>query len=174
MMANISGLLNDGYDLPIYGLDNGLFYVLHIPAIALIVASFICTLVAIVVSFKRHSGRSFFSWTKSDRFVVYLAVCDGLFNLAHGSDHATVTITKNHVYPEQLCQFYAFITCIFMSAQNILVAIIAVNIFAMMYFHRKTTFGRFDWILLSVTFGLPLPAAIAVWCIGKFGPNGIL
>ena len=167
-------ILRDGYDLSVYGLSNGLFYAFHIPAVACICLSLICAVTAIVSSFRRHHVRSFFSWTQCDRFVVYLAICDGLFNLAHGSDHAHVIITKSHVYPKALCQFYGFVTCTFVSAQNLLVAIIAVNVFVLMFFQMKPKFGRRDWVLIVFIFGLPLCSAGVVWYLGKLGPNGML
>ena len=168
-------ILRDGYDLPVYGIDNGLFYALHIPAVACICLSFLCASSAIVLAFRRHRGvRSFFSWTKCDRFVVYLAICDGLFNLAHGSDHTHVLITKNHVHPRELCQFYGFVTNTFVSAQNLLVAIIAVHVFLLMFFQMKPKFGRYDWLLLLFIFGVPLCISSVVWYLGKFGPNGML
>ena len=168
-------VLRNGYDLPVYGLDNGLFYALHIPAIVCIFLSLICASSTIILAFRRHYGvRSFFSWTKCDRFVVYLAICDGLFNLAHGSDHADVLITKNHVYPETLCHFYGFVTNTFVSAQNLLVAIIAVNVFVLMFFQKKPNFGRCDWRLLSFIFGVPVCISGVLWYLGKFGPNGML
>ena len=168
-------VLRDGYDLPVYGLDNGLFYALHVPAIVCICLSFTCAISAIVLAFRRHRDvRSFFSWTKCDRFVVYLAICDGLFNLAHGSDHTHVLITKHHVHPKTLCQFYGFVTNTFVSAQNVLVAIIAVHVFVLMFFQMKPKFGRCDWLLVSFIFGVPLCISSVVWYLGKFGPNGML
>ena len=165
---------HDGFDIPLYGLDNGLFYALHIPAVVCVSVSLICAAVAIIISFRRHGDQAFFAWSKCDRFVVYLAICDGLFNLAHGSDHLHVIITKKHVYPKELCHLYGFMTSIFVTAQNLLVAAIAVNIFVMMYFQKKPKFGRYDWIFITITFGVPVAAATIAWCLGKLGPNGML
>lgn len=67
-----------GYDLPVYGLENGQFYSIHIPAITCIILSFISVVAILVASFRLQSIKTFFSWTKSERFVVYLALCDGL------------------------------------------------------------------------------------------------
>lgn len=95
----------DGYDLEVYGLANGRFYSIHIPAICCILTSLGCVLTVLVLSFRRQSYRTFFQWAKSERFVVYLAICDGLFNAAHIMDHLHMLITKNHVYPKELCEF---------------------------------------------------------------------
>ena len=164
----------NGYDLPVYGLDNGLFYVIHIPAIACILTSLCCVVTAITVSFRRGSRRSFFSWTKCDRFVVYLAICDGLFNVVHMCDHLQMTFTKNHVYPKELCQFNAFFQIEFITAQNLMVNIVATNIFMLMYFNKQLKFGRCDWKLLVWTFGVPLMAAVVSTALGLLGPTGAL
>ena len=170
-----SSILRDGYDLPVFGLDNGEFYVLHISAIVCICLSLTCATSSIVLVFRRHrQAQSFFSWRNYDRFVVYLALCDGLFNLAHVSDHTHVLITKNHVFPKELCQFYGLVNFTFITAQNLLVAIISVHVFVLMFFKKKPNFGRCDWRLLSFIFGVPVCISGVLWYLGKFGPNGML
>lgn len=175
-MENGSGnfKLLDGYDLPVYGLDNGLFYALHVPSIACLVTSFVCAVTAITVTFRRHWDRAFFSWRKCDRFIVYLAICDGTFNFPHAADHLHVTISRDHVHPRLLCELYGFMTAVFATAQNILVGLIAVDIFALMYFHKKLKFGRYDWILLLITFGTPAVGGIVTWVLGTLGPNAVM
>lgn len=172
--ASESAAFRDGYDLAIYGFDNGLFYALHIPAIICSAASLICATIAMVIAFRRHRYRSFFKWTSCDRFIVYLALCDGCLNIPHGADHVQVVATRNHIYPRLLCEFYGFSASVFSASQNILVGLIAMNIFSTMYFHMKLKFGRFDWILLSVTYGIPFGGGIAAWFLGYLGPNGVM
>ena len=166
--------LRDGYDLPVYGLDNGLFYALHIPAISCILISLSCAFTAIVLSFRRQAHRSFFSWTKCDRFVVYLALCDGLFNTVHICDHLQMTFSKTHVYPKELCEAYGFFIIVFISSQNLMVNIIAVNIFMIMYFNKQLKFGKRDWKLLLWTFGVPFSGAVIAANLGQFGTTGAL
>ena len=177
-MKNIKGAehinLRDGYDLPVYGLVDGLFYPLHVPAVICISISFVCATTTFIMCIRSHRGRSFFKWTECDRCIVFLAICDGCFNLPHGADHLHVLISRNHVYPATLCHLYAFFTAIFATAQNILVGIIAINIFAMMYFHKKLYFGKYDWALLLVIYGIPGTGGIAAWCFGFLGPNGVM
>ena len=175
-MTNNSELpvLRDGYDLPVYGLDNGLFYALHVPAVGFIFISLCCVITAITLSFRRQSHRSFFSWTKCDRFVVYLAICDGLFNIVHICDHLQMIFTRDHVYPSELCTFNAFFQIVFISAQNLMVNIVAINIFTVMYFNKQIDFGRCDYKLILWTFGAPFAGAIACAAKGLFGPAGAL
>ena len=163
----------DGYDLPVYGLDNGLFYALHVPAVGFIFTSLCCVITAITLSFRRQR-RSFFSWTKCDRFVVYLAICDGLFNIVHICDHLQMIFTRDHVRPRELCTFNAFFQIVFISAQNLMVNIVAINIFTVMYFNKQLEFGRCDHKLLLWTFGTPITGAVACALKGLFGPAGAL
>ncbi|XP_033733594.1 uncharacterized protein LOC117322764 [Pecten maximus] len=161
-----------GYDLDVYGLDNGQFYLIHIPAMTCIALSFISAVLVLTFSFKSQNIKTFFSWTKSERFVVYLALCDGLFNICHTLDHGHIVLTRNHVYPLALCQFYAFMLAEFITAQNLLVNIAAINAFVLIFFRKHISFGKYDWKLLLWTFGIPCICATAAGIAGQLGPNG--
>ena len=174
LTENTVAVLRNSYDLPVYGLNTPRFYGLHIPSIVCLTFSLACAIIAFVVSFRRHKGTSFFHWVACDRFIVYLAICDGALNLPHCGDHLQVAITKDHIYPPVLCQFYGFMVAVFASSQNILVGIIAINIFAMMYFNKKLHFGKLDWILLTIVYGVPIAGGITAWCLGYLGPNGVV
>lgn len=167
--------LKDGYDIPVYGIDNGSFYFIHIPAITCICASFICAVISIVLSFKRKRYDTFFTkWSSSERFVVYLALCDGLFNVSHFTDHMHIVIVRDHVYPKELCEYYGFNLAVFVSSQNLMVNVVAVNAFMLMYIHRHINFGKYDWRLLLWTFGAPTTGATIAWITGQLGTNGSL
>ena len=167
-------LPRDGYDLEVYGLANGQFYYIHVTALCFIITSFCCVITVLVLSFTRQSFRNFFTWSKSERFVVYLAICDGLFNAAHSVDHLHMAITRNHVFPKELCKFYGFILAEFVTAQNLMVNIVAVNAFSLMYFQNNLNFGRYDWRLLAWTFGIPCVGSIIAEVYDQFGTNGSL
>lgn len=163
----------DGYDIPLYGLENGTFYGIHIPAIVCIVLSFVSAITTIILSFRRNGVFSFFrTWSRSDRCVVYLALCDGLFNMAHFTDHLHIVIAKEMVRPKELCEFYGFNLVVFITAQYLMVNIIAVNAFMLIYFDKKVKFGKCDWKLLVWIFGCPFVGAVIAACLGKLGPNG--
>jgi len=164
-----------GYDIPVYGLNNDTFYAIHIPALTFIVISFACAIIAIVLSFRKKSYKTFFSkWPKSERFVVYLAICDGLFNVAHFTDHLQIVIVRDHVYPKALCEFYGFTLAEFVTSQNLMVNIIAINAFMLIYFGRKLQFGHWDHRLIIWIFGAPFVGATLAGIFGKLGPNGSL
>ncbi|KAH3830716.1 uncharacterized protein LOC127879036 [Dreissena polymorpha] len=163
----------DGYDIELYGISNGSFYGIHIPAIVCIVTSFTCAVATLVLSFKSNSYRTFFtSWSKGNRFVVYLAICDGLFNIAHFTDHMHIVIARSHVYPRGLCEFYAFTLAVFITSQNLLVNIVAINAFLLVRSDKNIYFGTTDWRLLLWIFGAPFVGAIIAAGLGTFGPNG--
>lgn len=163
----------DGYDLPIYGLDNNRFISLHLTALSCISISLAFSVIVITFSF-RSSNRRFFSRTKSERFVVYMALCDGLFNLAHSLDHLHILITKDHVRPRGLCVFYAFVIGEFISAQMFMVNIVSINAFSMIYMKKDMSFGKYDWRLLLFTFGIPFIVYLSAAILGKLGPTGAL
>jgi hypothetical protein len=169
-----SAVKNDGYDLEVYGKGTYLFYSLHVPALICITCSFVSAVIVLVFSFKTNSFRTFFRWTKSERFVVYLAACDGSFNLAHFTDHFHILVTRDHVYPKALCQFYGLMLAEFITAQNLMVNVVAINAFLLMYFNRNLDFGAKDYRLLLWTFGVPLLGATIAALFGQLGPNGSL
>jgi hypothetical protein len=168
-------ILRNGYDIPLYGVDNGTFYFIHIPAIICICASFTCALIAIILSFKRKKYYMFYkTWATSERFIVYLAICDGLFNVSHFTDHMHIVIVRDHVYPKELCEYYGFNLAVFVTSQNLMVNIVAINAFILMYFHRHLNFGKRDWKLLLWTFGAPFLGATIAGAMGQLGTNGSL
>ena len=174
-MDNVSaGLPQSGYDLPLYGLHSPLFSSLHISSIVCMTVGMVCATASIVLSFRRHRGESFFMWPTCDRFIIYEALCDGPLVLPRYADHIQVFVSKDYSRPEELCQFYGFVTTVVSSSQHYIVGIIAINIFAMMYFHIKLQFGKFDWILQLAIYGIPTTCGIVALSSGSIGPNGVL
>lgn len=167
-------VLLSGYDLPLYGLANGQLLYIHIPALTCISISFICVVIVLTLSFRRQSCRTFFRWTRSERFIVYLAVCDGGFNVAHFTDHLHIVIVRDHVYPKELCEFYGFNLALFISAQNLMVNVVAINAFVLIYFSKQIPFGKKDYRLLLWTFGAPFLFSAIAGILGQLGPNGSL
>ncbi|XP_045215012.2 uncharacterized protein LOC123565069 [Mercenaria mercenaria] len=162
-----------GYDLPVYGLATGSFYYIHIPALCCIFLSFCSVVTVMILSFKRKSWKTFFTtWSKSERFIVYLAFCDGCYNVFHSVDHLHYVISKDHVRPKELCEFYGFTLAESIMGQNLMVNIVAINAFMLMYFNKNLDFGRRDWKLLAWTFGLPFVGATIAGILGQLGPNG--
>jgi G protein-coupled glucose receptor regulating Gpa2. len=174
----------DGYDLPLYGIDDGSFYTVHVPALTCISVSLLCVSVILFLSCRKQHDpgelngirkrASFYKWSKGERFVIYVCVCDGLFNSFHLIDHIYILAIKNHVRPKQLCEFYGFMLVEFIGAQLFMVNLIAINAFLLIYFRTNIEFGKYDYRLLLWTFGMPLLTGCICLGIGALGPNGAL
>lgn len=163
-----------GYDLPVYGVDNGQFLIIHVPALVCIFLSLICAASVLVLSFKKRRKQTFFTWSKSERFVVYMAICDGMFNIAHSFDHLHIVLSRNHVHPKELCELYAFMLVEFITAQNLMVNVVAINAFLLIYFNKNTSFGKYDWKILIWIFGVPFIGVTSAAISGQLGPAGAL
>ena len=163
-----------GYDLPVYGLSDNKFISIHAPALSGIFLSLISVIILLISSFIHQSIRTFFRWSKPERFVVYLALCDGLFNICHSMDHLHIVITKDHVYPHELCVFYGVMLVEFVTAQHIMVMVICINAFLLVFYEKNIEFGIRDWKLLSWVFGIPAFVSIVSAGLGILGPNGNL
>ena len=174
MTYNASLPLSDPrYDITVIGLGTSNFYIIHSLALTCILISLISATAVIFVSFKTKSAKTFFkSWSKCERFVVYLAICDGLFNTAHFMDHFHMAIVKDHVHPIELCEYYGFVLFMFISAQMLLVSLIAVNAFVLMRFGKNLDLGKWDWKLHLITFGFPFVECLVVTLAGEIGPTG--
>lgn len=164
----------DGYDLPIKGLSEGKFMMLHMFAITCIFISLVSVIIIFILASKKQNIRQFFTWSKHERFVMYLALCDGFFNACHSMDHLHMTFTKDHVRPPSLCQFYGFMVMLFCSAQYFLVFVVALNAFLLIYYRIVLKFGVYDWRLLVWTFGSPLLLVTIALCLEGLGPTGSL
>ena len=167
-----------GYELPIVGLrlSEGQFLSLHIPAIVCILCGLVGSGIVIYRSsfsnFSRNRKR-FFKRSKSERFVIYIALCDACFNVFHLMDHIHVIITRYHVHPKYLCVFYAATILEFICAQLLMVNIVAINIFVLIYFGKDINFGRYDWRILLWMFGFPFLIVILAISLDILGPNGM-
>ncbi|XP_076116751.1 adenosine receptor A3-like [Mytilus galloprovincialis] len=162
----------DGYDLPLFGLENHHFASLHLTALSCISISLTFSVIVLTLSF-RNSNHRFVCWTKSERLVVYMAICDGVFNLTHSLEHLQIYITKDHVRPRELCMFYSFVIGEFISAQMFMVNAVSINVFSMIYLGKDIHLGKYDWKLLLYTFGIPFVVHLVSAFLGKLGSTGI-
>lgn len=161
-------------DIPVIGLRNGRFYPYHVTAIACISASLLCVGAILYVSVRSRRYKPFYRWGISERFVVYIALCDGLFNVTHVLDHAHMVLTKSHVHPKSLCVVYAFLIVVFTTAQGLLVLAIALNSFSVVILGKSMNFGAYDWRLAAFVFGIPVIESSLAGSLNQLGPNGSL
>ena len=164
----------DGYDHPLLGLADGSFYHIHITALVCMTTSFICAVVSVVLAFRYWGHRRFFlKWSKGQRFVVYMAICDGLQNITHFFDHLQITLSRSMVQPRELCLFYAVFLITFSAAQMVMVNVMAVNAFMLLFYDRNLNYGKHDWKLLLWVFGGPFLCALVAAFADQLGPNGV-
>lgn len=160
-----------GYDLPVYGLGSGRFYLLHLTALSIILCSLVCAIIVLCWSFRGNRSQ-FFLWPIGERLAVYMAFCDGLFNVSHSLDHIHYVLQKDHVRPAALCVFYGIILQEFITAQVLLVNMASINAFVMVYRRRSLNFASYDHRLLIYVFGVPLVLAVVLAATGQLGPSG--
>ncbi|OWF37107.1 hypothetical protein KP79_PYT25312 [Mizuhopecten yessoensis] len=164
--------MSSGYDVPPLGLDNGQFYVIHVTAMLAMCASFTCASIVIGLFIKQRKAKRFYDRSKSERMIVYAAVCDATFNVIHSTEHIQMLVTKNLVLPRELCKFHGLMTLALGYAQVFLVLSVAVNIFCMMFLQKNITFGKYDWRLLTAVILGPFLIGFSSLIANKIGPNG--
>ena len=167
--TKFSQIIRSGYDIKLYGTDNNQLYSVQITAVSCCFLSLSSAIAILVSSFL--SNKNFFRRSKTKRFVIYLALTDSLFNIIIILDHMQKIISKSHIYPKELCTFYAFMNIEFIFGQYILVCIIALNMFMVIFKKKDVNFGAFDWRILVITFGVPLITAIVIASLDALGPN---
>ncbi|XP_062600697.1 uncharacterized protein LOC134262335 [Saccostrea cucullata] len=159
------------YNVTLLGLDDGTFYPLHVSAIVCMSCSLLASIVVTALSFKTHK-KGFYLWPRSERFVVYLALCEASFNFIHMFDHVTMITERDHVHPLELCQFYAFLMVLLVTTKNLVLVIIAINGFLLIRFQRQMEFGTRDWRLFAVTLGIPSFYCSVALSFQQLGPAG--
>ncbi|XP_069117976.1 uncharacterized protein [Argopecten irradians] len=164
--------MRNGYDEPPLGLDTGQFYTIHVAALLSMTMSFVCASIVIGYSLRDRKSKSFFERTKSERFVVYMGICDATFNVIHAAEHIQMVVTRNHVHPIQICRLHALMSMELGFAQVFLVLFIAVNIFTLMFLHKNISFGKYDWKLLLTVVLCPFLIGVSSLLANIIGPNG--
>ena len=158
-----------GY-LPVMGLPGTDFYLIHICAIASLVTS-ICFSAGTMTYLTRSRRLPFFRRTIGERLTIYLAVIDVLFGTIHLIDHLFMLITKQHV-PDIPCSIFGFLLVTLITAQALMVMVVAILAFIMVVWEKRINFGKYDWRILSFASGIPLAAAIVLVSAGWLGPQG--
>ena len=60
----------------------------------------------------------------------------------------------------------------FSNAQSILVLITAISAFVTVAFNKRITFGKYDWMLLLATIGIPAAVSSVMAGLDWLGPSG--
>ena len=163
----------DKYNVTLMGIGDGSFYVIHGLAIACMVTSLICVIFVTIFSFRGNPG-SFYTWNKNDKFIVYLVLSDGIFNVVHFCDHLQILITRDHVRPIGLCMFYAAFIIESVYIQSFLVLFIAANAFLLVKYQKTLELGQYDWKLFVGLPSVSLIPVILALSLDSLGPVGAL
>ena len=79
MTTNKTTKITDEYDTELLGLHENYFKSLHIAALICISISLVSNISVVVLLFKRKKIKTFFTWTKSERCLMYIAIANGFF-----------------------------------------------------------------------------------------------
>ncbi|XP_060067600.1 uncharacterized protein LOC132547814 [Ylistrum balloti] len=168
----ISPVINSEFDIELVGTDSWSFRLLHSLAITCLGLSIFSALYVIIASSMDRGLRQFFTWTKSDRFVFYMACTEIVLDITHLLDHSQILITRDHVRPEMLCKAYGFIINSLVLTQILTVNVIAVTVFHVICRHKDIDNGSSDWKMFLWIFGMPLTSSVVFAALGQFGTNG--
>ena len=158
-----------GFDIPL--VVNNTFITSRISAVICISCSFICVIIVIAHRFYKKSVYTFYSWSVGDRFIIYVALCDGLYNIVQMCQNLHVYIIRTHVHPQWLCTLYGFTQIEFSSSQICLVNVAAINSCLLMCFKKQVNYGKYDQKLLLYVFGEPFLIGTIITVLGHFGPS---
>ena len=159
------------HSLPVMGLGTSLFYTIHISAQCAMVISIAFSIGVIVYQSVTKKRTPFFRRTVGERLTIYLALVDLGFSSMHLGDHTYMLVAHDHP-PDPLCIMFAFVLLLFVTSQSLIVFMIAVIAFAMVAKGKKFCFGKYDWKLLVIAFGIPTVFSGTFASIKWLGPSG--
>ncbi|CAH1798004.1 unnamed protein product [Owenia fusiformis] len=171
--AKMTTLRDDGSILPVLGKPGVWFWIIHIGGASSLFISicFSFGLIAYLGVMGKRQNRPFWTWKLPERLVMYLALCDLLWSIAHSIDHYIMIALYDHV-PDLPCIILGFLLNEFIFIQAIIVMFIAIGAFVMVVKNKRIPLGRYDWRLLVVSIGFSTVTGIVMVCFDLFGPSG--
>ncbi len=162
---------DDDEGLPIYGLGDYRFELLHVTALVSLSISIVVS-ASVLCYLNYPCNCNMWSRPIGERLVVYLSVCDLLLSISHVQDHAYMLATSDHP-PDAACATFGFFLMEFTLAQTVLVAFTAVNAFYMVVRKTQLGLGSKDWKLMAVGLGMPAAMGVVLGATGHLGPSGM-
>ena len=156
--------------LPLLGLPGVRFYVIHISALVSINISNVISICVLIYTLWSKSV-SFWKRSIGERLTIYLAVCDLVQGVSHGTEHSYMLITKQHV-PDIPCTIFAYVLALSGICQSTVVMTVAILSFIFLVKEKKIKLGRYDWKILLLAIGIPLTLVTVLAGLGMFGPTG--
>jgi hypothetical protein len=162
---------NGSIVLPVVGLPGSAFYMIHITAIVCLAISLITSVCVLIYLFMASKSKDLWKKPIGERLVVYLAVYDLCFSLAHELDHCYMTAVLDNP-PDAACVPFAFLVQTMVMAQSLLVLFTSVNAMSMVVLEKKLNLGRRDWRLFALTLGAPVTVGVIGVAVPFLGPSG--
>ena len=146
------------------------YYALHSVAIVCLLTSII--LASLNVHTVRTCGRHvrFSERPLAERLILYMALSDLSYSLAHMVDHVYMLVAYDHP-PRGLCVTIAFCITTLALTESLLVMLASLNACVMTVLWRRMKFGPYDVGIIMVALGLPLIVGIINLSIGAYGPS---
>ncbi|KAJ3410993.1 hypothetical protein HDV05_002937 [Chytridiales sp. JEL 0842] len=141
-------------------------YALHSVALVFIGASMLGSLYMIIKTVYRGKYT-----TIGERFPLYLSCLDLLWSISHTIDHSWYLATGGQSPPAQACAAMGGVLGLFMMAEIMLVNLLAISMFLTVYMNWSLSYGRKDWILGVLTFGVPVIFVTFGFAFQGFGPD---
>lgn len=167
--ADLSVVLTTTTELPVIGVNDYGFDLIHITAIISLAISILVS--ACVVLYLLTTGVSLKKKTVGERLAIHLATCDLLYSISHMLDHAYMAAVRGHP-PDSVCVPFAYFLAEFILAQAFLISFTAINAFILVVKEKRMNLGTFDWKLLAGAYGIPA-IGMTIWAaLGWLGPSG--
>ena len=148
--------------------------VLHGPfSIVVATLTFISVAISfvILITIKRGKSTNFFQWRVVDRFTVYTTVCDLLFYAIQILYDIHLGINDGYTPSRIACKVYGVVTLEFGLSQIMLTVATAIFAFFLVYRNYHLSLGRYDMLLHTPVFGLPLTVLVIAAILDQIQPN---
>ncbi|KAJ3321649.1 hypothetical protein HDU76_014054 [Blyttiomyces sp. JEL0837] len=107
--------------------------------------------------------------TIGERFPLYLAGLDLLWSLSHTIDHVWMIAAQGANPPDAACSALGAILALFLMAEIMLVNLLALSMFFTVYMNWGLSYGKYDYMLIILTFGVPITFAVLGLSLNAFG-----
>ena len=180
--------------MPLVGYSGPMFYAINYSAFICIVLSFVVNSAVLLHMFVfdqrrrfenggsvmsssatstyvKQSRASFWSRTRGERLVAYLAIADLCYSIVHSMDKGYYAFMVQNP-PDLFCAVIGAFKTTFVIAQWFVVLFTSISSFSLVVFGKSVKHGRYDWRLLVAVFGVPMVNSIILFFLGLTGQSG--
>ena len=128
----------------------------------------------ILITITKGKATNFFQWRVVDRFTVYTTVCDLLFYAVQILYDIHLGINYGYTPSRIACKVYGVLTLEFGLSQILLIAVTVIFAFFLVYRNYHLSLGRYDLLLHTPVFGLPLAVLVIAVILDQIGRYDLL